>query len=279
MVRRPLGQPLDHRPLTESLREAATVCLVRDTEVGLEVLMVQRTPSARFMGGAWVFPGGAVDEGDGAGSSNSGVVSSDPDLVRWRAAALRELVEETGFWLLESGTAVTRDRPSGRDVFSNVIERGEILAGNSLWYFANWITPVPLPIRFDTRFFAAVVPPGLDPSVDGDELVDALWIRPADVLERADAGRWLVAFPTRKIVEFLGAFDSSDLLRRRVENRFPIESIQPRLSVAHGRIEILMPDEPGFEEAAVGERDPELMARMMQIVAAGGDVPPEFRST
>ncbi|MEA3501680.1 MAG: NUDIX hydrolase, partial [Actinomycetota bacterium] len=112
--------------MTGSLREAATVCLVRDTEVGLEVLMVQRTPSARFMGGAWVFPGGAVDEGDGTGSSSGGVVSSDPDLLRWRAAALRELVEETGFWLLESGTAITTDRPSGRDVFSSVIERGEI---------------------------------------------------------------------------------------------------------------------------------------------------------
>jgi 8-oxo-dGTP pyrophosphatase MutT (NUDIX family) len=262
-----------------SLREASTVCLVRDTRPGFEVLMVQRTPSARFMGGAWVFPGGAVDEDDGTESPSSGVISSDPALGRWEAAALRELIEETGIWLLDSGTVVTTNRPSGRDIFSNVAERGERLADDSLWYFANWITPAPLPIRFDTRFFAAVTPQDLDPAIDGNELVDALWIRPTDVLERADAGRWLVAFPTRKIVEFLGSFDSSDRLRDHVENQHSIEAIQPRLSIANERIEILMPDDPGFGEAGVGERDPELMAKIAQIVDTRGDVPPEFRST
>ena len=241
--------------------------------------MVQRTPSARFMGGAWVFPGGAVDEDDGAPSSSGGIRSSGPDLGRWQAAALRELVEETGFWLLESGVTVTAHRPFGREVFSSVDDRGDSFSGDSLWYFANWVTPAPLPIRFDTRFFAAVVPPDLDPSIDGNELVDALWIRPADILQRADADTWLVAFPTRKIVEFLGSFDSPDRLRSHVESHSSIEPVQPRLSIANERIEILMPDEPGFDEAAVGERDPEMMARMMRIVEAGGDVPPEFRST
>ncbi|MFV9672955.1 MAG: NUDIX hydrolase, partial [Acidimicrobiia bacterium] len=209
-----------------SLREASTVCLVRDTDPGLEVLMVRRTPSARFMGGAWVFPGGAVDEDDAADSSSRSVVSNDTDLARWRAAALRELVEETGFWLWESGAEVTPDRPSGREVFASATERDERLAGNSLWYFAHWITPEPLPIRFDTRFFAAVIPPDLDPSIDGNELVDALWIRPDDVLERADAGTWLVAFPTRKIVEFLGSFESTDRLRRHIDTQPAIEPIQ-----------------------------------------------------
>ena len=261
-----------------SLRDAATVCLVRESASGLEILMVQRSPSARFMGGAWVFPGGAVDEDDRSDSSSRAVPSKDPDLAPWRAAAMRELVEETGIWLLESGTTVTVDRPSGGDIFSTAVGRGERFAGESLRYFANWITPAPLPIRFDTRFFAVVLPPGIDPSLDGDELVDALWVRPEDALERAGAGAWLVAFPTRKIVEFLGAFDSSDRLFRHVEGESSVEPIQPRLSVANGRIEILMPDDRGFEGAAVEERDPELMAKMMQIVADGGDVPPEFRA-
>ena len=262
-----------------TLREASSVCLVRDAAQGFEVLMVRRTPSARFMGGAWVFPGGAVDEDDAADLAGKSVASSDPDLARWRAAALRELVEETGFWLFESGTTVAADRPSGSDIFAGAAERGERLAGDSLWYFANWITPAPLPIRFDTRFFAAVVPQGLDPSIDGNELVDALWSRPVEVLERADADRWLVAFPTRKIVEFLGSFDSSDQLRIHIEARSSVESIQPRLSIANEKIEILMPTDQGFEEAASGERDPELMTGMMRIVAAGGDVPAEFRSS
>ncbi len=261
------------------LREASTVCLVRDTDAGIEVLMVRRSPSARFMGGAWVFPGGAVDKDDGAESLGDRFASGDPDLLRWRAAAVRELVEETGFWLLESGATVTADRPSGAEVFAKAAERGERFAGDSLWYFANWTTPAPLPIRFDTRFFAAVVPPNLEPSIDENELVDALWIRPIDVLERADADRWLVAFPTRKIVEFLGSFDSSDQLHSHIDTDPSIERIQPRLSISNERIEIVLPGEPGFEEAAVGEQDPELMAKMMQIVKAGGDVPAEFRST
>jgi 8-oxo-dGTP pyrophosphatase MutT (NUDIX family) len=42
-------------------RVAASVIVLRDSPQGPEVLLVQRTPAARFMGGAWVFPGGAVD--------------------------------------------------------------------------------------------------------------------------------------------------------------------------------------------------------------------------
>src|SRR5689334_810623 len=47
-------------------RPAASVIVLRESEDGPEVLLVQRTPKARFMGGAWVFPGGAVDEGETA---------------------------------------------------------------------------------------------------------------------------------------------------------------------------------------------------------------------
>ncbi|MEA2010525.1 MAG: NUDIX hydrolase [Actinomycetota bacterium] len=227
--------------MTQPLREAATVCLVRDGDDGLEVLMARRTPSARFMGGAWVFPGGAVDGED----ERSGASGSD----RWRAAAVREVAEETGIRLV----------------------------GHDLVYFANWITPAPLPIRFDTRFFAAVVGRDVEPLVDGDELVDARWMPPSDVLAEARRGTMLVAFPTRKTVEYLGTFGTSDLLLSHIKAQPSVVSIQPRLAVGHGAIQILMPDDPGFDEAAVGERDPDLMARMMKIAADGGDVPPEFR--
>ncbi|HEX8065349.1 MAG TPA: NUDIX hydrolase [Thermoleophilaceae bacterium] len=65
------GEPVDARP-------AATAILLRDADDGPEVLLVRRNPEQRFMGGAWVFPGGAVgDEDDG-----------------WAAAAVRELAEE-----------------------------------------------------------------------------------------------------------------------------------------------------------------------------------------
>src|SRR3954464_10948767 len=46
-------------------RVAASVIVLRDSDAGPEVLLVQRNPAARFMGGAWVFPGGAVHDDDG----------------------------------------------------------------------------------------------------------------------------------------------------------------------------------------------------------------------
>jgi 8-oxo-dGTP pyrophosphatase MutT (NUDIX family) len=63
-------------------RQAATVILLRGGKLALEVLLVKRTEKARFMGGVWVFPGGAVDDDDGEHAH--------------RAAAVRELSEEAG---------------------------------------------------------------------------------------------------------------------------------------------------------------------------------------
>ena len=68
---------------TTTPRQAATAILVRDGADGLEVLLVERNPDSRFMGGAWVFPGGAL-QADDAGHA---------------AAALRELEEEAGIRL------------------------------------------------------------------------------------------------------------------------------------------------------------------------------------
>src|SRR5690242_2025596 len=72
-------------------RPAATVMLLRGGDQSLEVLLAQRNPGARFMGGAWVFPGGAVSAQDGEGDS------------ALRAAAVRELSEEAGIGLADPG--------------------------------------------------------------------------------------------------------------------------------------------------------------------------------
>ena len=53
------GEELNEGPETTA-RVAASVIVLRDSDAGPEVLLVQRNPAARFMGGAWVFPGGAV---------------------------------------------------------------------------------------------------------------------------------------------------------------------------------------------------------------------------
>jgi 8-oxo-dGTP pyrophosphatase MutT (NUDIX family) len=70
-------------------RPAATVILLRDAAGRLEVLLVRRNPAARFMGGMWVFPGGAVDAGETA-----------------RGAGVREVAEEAGIALPDPGALV-----------------------------------------------------------------------------------------------------------------------------------------------------------------------------
>ena len=98
-------------------RLAATAILVRDGDDGLEVLLVQRNPEQRFMGGAWVFPGGAVHEDDDGG---------DP-----AAAALRELEEEAGMRI---------EDPAALVPFSRWITPEEVTVRFDTWFF---VTPAP----------------------------------------------------------------------------------------------------------------------------------------
>jgi 8-oxo-dGTP pyrophosphatase MutT (NUDIX family) len=232
--------------------------------------MVQRPDSARFMGGAWVFPGGALDDSD----ADAEIHGADDGLTAWRAAALRELVEETGIWLTVDGTQVTEKRPVGAAVFGAA---PATLDADALCYFANWITPAPLPVRFDTKFFAAEVPRRIEALVDGKELVDATWIDPGDALERADSGDWLVAFPTRNTLEELGGHDSVAALIGALSGSVEIPAIQPRLAVLEGEVRILLPTDPGFEAAGADEDDPGLLARALAVAVAGGEVPAELR--
>ena len=127
-------------------RQAATVILLRGGTDTLEVLLVRRTPKARFMGGVWVFPGGAVDTTEGDGDAAH------------RVAAMRELAEEA---------AITVDDPE------------------ALVKFSRWITPPEVKIRFDTHFFLAPAPPGQEPRIDGDECVDFGWFTPRAALDAA----------------------------------------------------------------------------------------------
>ncbi len=221
------------------------------------------------MGGAWVFPGGAVDEGDGSSVARDAVASSDAALVAWTAAAVRELVEETGIWLLDRGTVAAPERPMGVEIFAAAIESGRRFATDDLRYFANWITPELLPVRFDTRFFGAVVASGVDPFVDGAELVDAQWIRPQDALRRGREGAWSVAFPTRRTLAYLGEFATTREFDERVGTLVPIAPVEPRIVVADEAIEILMPGDPGFEAAAPDRMTPSQRAAVERFIKAG----------
>jgi 8-oxo-dGTP pyrophosphatase MutT (NUDIX family) len=185
-------------------REAASVILLRDTAEGPEVLLVKRNPEARFMGGAWVFPGGAVRGAD-----------EDPS----RTGA-RELQEEAAIAL-------------GPD--------DELVA------FSRWITPAQVKIRFDTWFFVARAPDGADSVPDGEECVDARWLRPGAALEEFRRDRLMLVFPTIKHLEQLAEFGSVDEALTTARSR-DVQPVQPRVLVDGDDARVVMPGEPGYDD-------------------------------
>lgn len=187
-------------------RQAATVILLRGGGRDLELLLVKRTPAARFMGGVWVFPGGAVELAEG----------DDDDAHR--AAAVRELREEAGVALPDAAALVK---------------------------FSRWITPAEVSIRFDTHFFLAELPPGQEPHVDGQECVEHGWFTPTGALRAHAAGEILLVFPTIKHLEQLGAFASAGELMEHARGR-AVEPVQPRVVVQGEVARVLLPGEPGY---------------------------------
>jgi 8-oxo-dGTP pyrophosphatase MutT (NUDIX family) len=186
-------------------RQAASIVLLRDAAEGPEVLLVQRNPEQRFMGGAWVFPGGAVHSGD----------------ADHAAAAVRELQEEAGVEL-----------PPEHPVVS----------------WSRWITPAEVVVRFDTWFFVAEAPAGAEAIVDGGECVDAAWLRPAAALAAHERGELMLVFPTIKHLEALAGMDSVADTLEKARTR-EVVPVQPRVVVTEGKAEVLLPGDPGYEQA------------------------------
>jgi 8-oxo-dGTP pyrophosphatase MutT (NUDIX family) len=187
-------------------RQAATVILLRGGAEALEVLLVQRTPEARFMGGVWVFPGGAVDADEGAGDEAH------------RAAAIRELREEA---------AIALEDPQ------------------ELVKFSRWITPAQVQIRFDTHFFLAPLPPGQEPRIDGEECVDMGWFTPAAALAAHHAEELALVFPTIKHLEQLDEFETVQELLAYASGR-EVEPVEPRVILEGAVARILLPGDPGY---------------------------------
>jgi 8-oxo-dGTP pyrophosphatase MutT (NUDIX family) len=228
-------------------RPATTVAVVRDGASGPEVLMVRREPSARFMGGAWVFPGGVVDEVDRsprAAALVAGVAAAESG---WVAAGLRELVEEVGLWLTGEPFVERIDHRRDDAVYRELERRGLRFEASGVVPFANWVTPTLMPVRFDTRFYAAVVPAGLEVLPDEAEIDAAVWIEPAVALSAA-GGDMVVPFPTIKNLELLSGHATAAGLVAALRRLETIPVVQPRMGLRDGRLEVALPGDPGFDE-------------------------------
>lgn len=256
----PTGEPVRPRP-------AATVILLREAASAPEILLLKRNRSTGFVPGAYVFPGGRVDHADGSEAASArwtelsveeagrrlGIGPGGPvTALAFYTAAVREAFEETGLLLTRPFASV--DSPespfsAGRDAlledrgsWPGFLENHELrMDGRRLEYVAHWVTPVVEPRRYDTRFFAAVVPEGSEARIDPREMVDAVWLRASDALDRHEAGDLPMIFPTIRTLEDLAHFTSTEaLLAHYRETSIPM--VMPEIVQTETGVALRIPD-------------------------------------
>jgi 8-oxo-dGTP pyrophosphatase MutT (NUDIX family) len=269
-------------------KDAATIMLVRDGDSAggpaLEVCMLRRHLNSDFVGGAYVFPGGKVDEADRtAGAEEACVGRSDAQAstmlgiaeggIAFWVAALRECFEEAGVLLAYSdgvgpgGALVDVSDPelrrslagrreelnAGRVGFLDACRsEGLKLAVDQVHYFSHWITPEPAPKRYDTRFFVTALPPGQIPIHDDHETTATVWVKPTEALDRARAGEFDIIFPTIKNLEAIARFSTSAELLAAAAAVEKVPTVLPRVVVDDRGFRILLPGDPGYDEAMAG---------------------------
>ncbi len=209
-------------------RRASTVMLVRDGVAvgsGPEVFMLRRVSGMDFAPSMMVFPGGSVDERDGdvdlpwAGPSPSEWADrlgcSPAEAQMYVAAAIREVFEECGVLLASpsaGGPLAMADGPEWLDIRLALVDRrlslAEVLLDKDLVLRsdlvvakAHWLTPVFEPRRYDTWFFAALMPPFQVADGETTEADQATWVVPDELLRAYAAGSALMLPPTVMCVE------------------------------------------------------------------------------
>jgi 8-oxo-dGTP pyrophosphatase MutT (NUDIX family) len=216
----------------------------------LEVLLLKRTPRSGFIPGAWVFPGGRVDPDDSSSATLERLdglsepqaqarltpEDGEPPALAYWVAAIRETFEETG---VLPGVPPDRTSPSflkggwerlmaGQDAFSHLLlEAGIRLNVRNLRYIGHWLTPECEPRRYQTRFFLTQVDRGREVRPHEAEMVDHLWLTPAQALQRNRAGALPMVLPTLFTLEELAQYDSpaealEGLGEAQVPRRLPV---------------------------------------------------------
>ena len=192
-------------------KPSASVVVVRDGADALEVLMLRRNEKIAFHGGAWVFPGGRIDAQDG-----DFVAGAELEIAK--RAAVRETLEETGL-------AVT---------------------SAVMLPFAHWTTPVELPKRFATWFFAAPLMGEHEVHIDNSEIIDYRWLTPSAALALQGAGELELPAPTYITLLGFSVMRNVDALVAHL-GQAQVQHFRPRLvPIDHGRC-TLYHEDAGYE--------------------------------
>ena len=237
------------------VRQAASIILLRPAKQnGVEVFLTRRPEGMAFLGGMYCFPGGAVQNDDCSEAMmrcTSGLSPSDARKIvgahfsprealgLW-VAGIRELFEEVGVLLAvnKSGQpwVAGKDRtidPADRYAalleknlsFRSLLESEKLLCdASSLAYFSHWQTPEEAPIRFDTRFFLAVLPKDQAPLPTSPEVVRSLWLTPDRALELFADDELPMIFPTFASLRTLADFEALDNVWREYGSNFSAAS-------------------------------------------------------
>jgi 8-oxo-dGTP pyrophosphatase MutT (NUDIX family) len=188
---------------------ASTVLLLRHSALGPEVLLLKRNANARNMADVWMFPGGKVDEDD-RGSC---------ELDRVKTAAVRELEEEANVRLPVA----------------------------ALTHFSHWLTPAGMKRRFATWFFVAELPAGAAVRVDGEEMVEARWVRPQDAVAEHQAGKLRLPPPTVVSLIDLSQHHSIEAAAATARRRVPPYFFPKVCGEDPEGIVMLYPGDAGYE--------------------------------
>jgi 8-oxo-dGTP pyrophosphatase MutT (NUDIX family) len=212
------------------IRFASTVVVLRDGAQGLEVLLVRRASTLAFYGGAWVFPGGRIDDADHDASITDAELALHAAATR---AAARELQEEAGL----------------------VVEH------DALAYFARWLTPPGRTRRFDTFYFSTLSPAG-EVQVDRGEVDDHRWMRPIDALEAHEQSEIELPPPTFVTLVSLVPFTTAAQAHGALPSRGT--HYVPRPCETEGGTVYLYPGDAGYDA-----RDPSASAPHHRLIALG----------
>ena len=267
----PVKQPVVPAP-------AATLVLLRDRPGGgFDVLLMQRHHKSKFAAGDFVFPGGKLEVDDNpadavrwcrgqdlAGAARTlGLEDAPATALAYWVGAIRETFEEAGVLLattadggpvrLPAATVAAHRRAiqaDNRAFWAMVKTEKLLLATDRLVYFAHWITPEDLPLRFDTRFFAAPMPEGQEAVGDDHEMISLRWLSPREALDSHRRGEISLRNPTvRNLMLLEDGACAADVLAR-LQGR-AVTTIRPRVVVdERGQRRVLNPGDPGYDAAA-----------------------------
>ena len=264
------------KPLAPLL-QAATVLLLRDSALGLQVLMTRRSLTASFAPGAYVFPGGGIEADDEKYAKKAhlallktalhatDLVAIRPEQAEqhsiWALAAIRESFEELGVVLARQrsrtspGAWITQTQIQALDRHANFYTQmqahGFQLAANEVFLLAHWITDRDMPKRFEVPFLVARMPEGQLPVADEKEQFAPEWVSPQEALTRHKEGQFFMIFPTVRTLERLAAYATVDDVLQACASGKPLWTSCPRAGLMAGKEARLMEHEAAYGELAM----------------------------